>query len=104
MFWGKKDKRKDPKNNRVCGSQNNKASVNGGSSSDKDKQSQLIREEALAQASAARAHIGEDTLDKIAASMTKMQQSKMAQAKAQIQNSDPDRMLDEVMTMLRDKS
>lgn len=65
--------------------------------------SQKIREEALANARAARLSIGEDTLDKIAAAMTKKQQSVMEQAKGQIRNADPDKVLDELLFMLKNR-
>ena len=63
-------------------------------------ESQRIREEAMANARAARAQIGEDTLDKIAAAMTKKQQSATEQAKAQIKAADSDRVVDEILFML----
>tara|TARA_B100000780_G_scaffold278551_1_gene252488 strand:- start:2206 stop:2508 length:303 start_codon:yes stop_codon:yes gene_type:complete len=100
MFWSKdknkSDKQKKPKNN------------NKGLSGDKgvhqeQGRSQRIREEALANARSARAEIGEETLDKIAAMMTKKQQSSMEQAKRQIAEKDADRVADEILAMLDDK-
>ena len=66
----------------------------------RSKKSVKLREKALANAAAARAHIGEDVLDKIAEAMTKKQQSAMEQAKAQIADTDPDRVLDELKLLL----
>lgn len=59
-----------------------------------------IREQAMANATAAREHLGQDTIDRIAAKMTEMQKSNMAQARAKLENVDTDRMLDELKDML----
>ena len=66
-------------------------------------ESQRIREEALANARAAREHIGEETIQKIAAAMAKKQNSPMQKALRQIENADADRVADEIMYMLDDK-
>ena len=67
----------------------------------KAEHSKKIREEAMANVSAARAHIGEDTLDRIAEIMEqKKKNSAMEKAKAQIQEADPDKVLDELKWML----
>lgn len=83
MFWGKKDKDK------------------------KSKKAAQTREEVHAQAlenmRAARAHIGEETLEKIAAAMTAKQKSATEQAKRQIQESDPDKVLDELLLMMKER-
>ena len=79
------------------------ASCDGGvtkSSKGQSERSAKIRAQALANAQAARQQIGEDTLNKIAEAMTKKQQSATEQAKAQIKDSDPDRVLDELKFLL----
>ena len=63
-------------------------------------ESQRIREEALANARKAREHIGEDTIQKIAAAMAKKENNPMAIAKKQLQNADSDRVVDEILYML----
>lgn len=99
MFWFNKknsDKQKAQKTASGC---------EGGSSKDEQSsKSQRIREEALANARAARIAIGEETLDKIAAAMTKKQQSVMEQAKRQINTADPDKVLDELLYMMKNRS
>lgn len=62
-----------------------------------------LRAQALANAKAARAHIGEETLDKIAAAMHKKQKSAMEQAKRNIQNADAERVAAEILLMLEEK-
>ena len=59
-----------------------------------------LRAQALANAKAARVAIGEDTLNKIAAAMTKKQQSATEQAKRSIQNADAERVAIEILYML----
>ncbi|MEM7650584.1 MAG: hypothetical protein AAF204_00690 [Pseudomonadota bacterium] len=66
-------------------------------------ESQRIREEALANARAARENIGEDTIQKIAAAMAKKQNSPMERARAQLANADSDKIADEIMFLLDDK-
>ena len=82
MFWGKKDKKDTGKT---------------------PPRREDIQAQALANVRAARVHIGEETLDKIAAAMTQKQQSAMEQAKRQIQAADPDRVLDELMFMMKEE-
>ncbi len=69
----------------------------------KQEHSAQIRAEAMANMKAARAHIGEDTLDRIAAAMEKKQNSVMEQAKSQIASADADRVADEILWMLDEK-
>lgn len=75
----------------------------GSSGDEQASKSRRIREEALANARSARLAIGEETLDKIAAAMTRKQQSAMEQAKRQIHQSDPDKVLDELLMMMRNR-
>lgn len=96
MFWSKNtDKRKKKPGNKVSG-------CKGGSSTDEQCKSQRIRNEALAHMRQARATIGDETLDKIAALLEKKQNSALEQAKAAAAR-DPDRALDELMSMLRER-
>ena len=85
------DKRKKPKKLQAGCAEGNKS------------KSQRIREEALANARAAREHIGEDTIQKIAAAMAKKENNPMAKAQAQLQNADSDRVADEILYMLDDQ-
>ena len=66
-------------------------------------ESQRIREEALANARAAREHIGDETIQKIAAAMAKKENSPMAVATRQLENADSDKIADEIMWLLDDK-
>jgi len=62
-----------------------------------------LRTQALANARTARGHIGEETIQKIAAAMAKKQHNPMEKAKAQLANVDSDRITDELLYMLDDK-
>ncbi len=84
MFWSKKSKEKR-------------------AAAAKEKQGKKIRKQAMANANAARDNLGQDTIDKIAAKMTEMQKSNMAQAKASLEKVDTDKMLNELKNMLDDK-
>ena len=90
MFWSKKKKK----------SAKTKPKAQKPGETPDQARSRQIREQALANARAARAHIGEDTLDRIAAAMTKKQNSAMERAKSQINEADPDKVLDELLFML----
>ncbi len=93
MFWNKKNTSKS-------GKRNKKSCVGReGQSLSREE----IQAQALANARAARAQIGEDTIQKIAAAMTKKQQSAMEQAKRQIEGADVDRVLDELKFMMDNK-
>ena len=63
--------------------------------------SEEIRAQALENMQGARAHIGDETLQKIAALMTKKQQSAVEQAKREINAADTDKVLDEFKYMMR---
>ena len=96
MFWSKNkksDKRKKQKE--LQGS--------SGVHQNKSDKSQRIREEALANARKARAEIGEEALDKIAALMTKKQQSLIEQTKRKVAETDADRVAQEILIMMDDK-
>jgi hypothetical protein len=66
--------------------------------------SEAIRAQAMETARAARAAIGEDVLDRIAAAMTKKQRSATERARARIRDADADHVADELLTLLKDKS
>lgn len=103
MFWGKKDKNKKNKTKDKRAVSNRNAAGCVGKKKSHGRSREAIQAEAMANFSAARAHIGEDTLDKIAAAMTKKQQSAMERAKRDLENVDVDRMLDELKWMLDNK-
>ena len=90
MFW-KKKKGKD-----------------GGNSADSDPAvtAKASREQIIAQAkanmSAARAEIGDETLEKIKAAMMKKQASAIEQAKAQIRAADEGKVRDNIQFMMRE--
>ena len=102
MFGFGKNKKTDkrPKKSKEL-----QASCNRGVQQKKSKSQGLagddLRAQALANAKMARENIGEDVLDRIAEAMTKKQQSATEQAKAQINNADPDKVLDELLFMLK---
>jgi hypothetical protein len=64
------------------------------------------REEIIAKAkasmAAARAEIGDETLDKIREAMMKKQASAIEKAKAQIKAADPDKVRDNIQFMMRE--
>ena len=102
MFWSKNNKTKNKTDKRKH--QQKGAAGNKKSSVGKERGRGTSREEIQAQAmanfSAARQNIGEDTLDRIAAAMTKKQQSAMERAKRDIAGADVDKVLDELKWML----
>lgn len=108
MFGFGKNKDKTNQSPASSDQGNRKASVRGGTqgqSLGKKAESQglagdALRAQALANAKAARAAIGEETLDKIAAAMAKKQKSAMEQAKRNIQNADAERVALEILSML----
>lgn len=99
MFWGKKTKKKNQTKDKRAASKTSTAGCVG-SEKGRGQKREAIHAEAMANFSAARHHIGEDTLDRIAAAMTKKQQSAMERAKRDIATADTDRVLDELKWML----
>lgn len=99
MFWSKEkqtsDKQAKPSQKALHGDIGVQEKCNSNS--------QRIREDALANARLARAEIGAETLDKIAALMTKKQQSAIELAKADIARVDADRVAQEILWMLDQK-
>jgi len=100
MFWLNKNKTdntagKPGKNNNKAGSE-----TSVGKNAGQPPTSEEIRAQALANAKAARENIGEDTLRRIAAAMTKKQQSATEQAKARIADADADRVAQEILYMM----
>ncbi len=92
MFWSKKK----------AGSSKAPAGQKppSGASSKPLTQGELLRQQALAQARAARENLGEDTIARIVAAMEKKKNSPIEQAKAQIQNADAERVAIEILAML----
>ncbi|MCB1532077.1 MAG: hypothetical protein KDJ35_04315 [Alphaproteobacteria bacterium] len=86
MFWLSKEKKADK------------------AAKKKEAHSQKLREEALANARAARENIGDETLQRIAAAMTAKQQSNTEQAKRAIQNADAERVAQELLQMIKDNN
>ncbi|MCB1650863.1 MAG: hypothetical protein KDI46_02300 [Alphaproteobacteria bacterium] len=62
-----------------------------------------MRAQALENVRVARAHIGEDVLDRIAEAMARKQNSPMEQARARIQNTDPAKVALELKAMMEDR-
>ncbi len=87
MFWKKKDKGKKAKN----------AAAKDG----KPTREQIIAQ-AKANMSAARAEIGDETLEKIKAAMLKKQASAIEKAKAQIKAADQDKVRDNLRFMIQE--
>ena len=85
MFWSKKNKEKG-----------GKPAENAG----KPTREQIIAQ-AKANAAAARAEIGDETLEKIKAAMMKKQASALEQAKQQIKSADTDKVRDHIQHMIR---
>jgi hypothetical protein len=90
MFWKKKNTQKDGKSAK-------KSSADGG----KPTREQIIAQ-AKASMSAARAEIGDETLDKIKAAMMKKQASAIEKAKTQIRAADADKVRDNIQFMMRE--
>lgn len=100
MFWDKKNK---SKKNKTTDKRGKDVCVGKNKNEGHGLRGDALRAQAMANVRSARAHIGEDTLDKIAAAMTKKQQSSMEQAKRQIKGADVDKVLDELKFMLDSK-
>ncbi|MFN3700873.1 MAG: hypothetical protein ACK4VI_05035 [Alphaproteobacteria bacterium] len=102
MFWSKEKNNSDKQKKKPV--QGKALQVDSGVHQESaNSKSQRIREEALANARYARAEIGEETLNKIAALMTQKQQSNMEQAKRTIAEQEADRVAGEILLMLEDK-
>lgn len=65
--------------------------------------SAALRKEAMENARAARAAIGEDTLERIAAAMTKKQRSQTERARSRIRDRDADLVASELLDMIKDR-
>jgi len=109
MFWGKnknqKNKKpKDQKDKRGRSKKGEAANIGNSVGNKKGHGDRAeIQAQAMANFSAAREQIGEDTLNRIAAAMTKKQQSAMERAKRDIAGADVDKVLDELKWMLDNK-
>ena len=95
MFWSK-NKNADKQKKQEKELQGNSSGVRQNTS---DK-SQQLRQEALANARKARAEIGDEALNKIAAMMTKKQQSLIEQTKRKVAETDADRVAQEILLMI----
>lgn len=90
MFWKKKSGSKG-------GDKNAKPPEKGG----KPTREQIMAQ-AKANAAAARAEIGDETLEKIKEALLKKQQSAIEQAKAKIKAADQDKVRDHIQFMMRE--
>lgn len=96
MFWSKN------KNTDKQKKQNKQLQGDNGVHQNISDKSQRIRQEALANARKARAEIGDEALDKIAAMMTKKQQSIIEQTKQKVAETDADRVAQEILLIYED--
>lgn len=101
MFWGKKNSKNKKAKNKTSDKRNDESCV--GREEGQRLSREEIQAEALANSRSAREHIGEETLDKIAATMAKKQKSPTYQAQMQLKAADSGRVTDELKFMLRDK-
>ena len=90
MFWKKKDKAKDGK----------KATETAGKSGNPTREQILAQ--ARANAAAARAEIGDETLEKIKDALLKKQSTAIEQAKAQTTAADKDKVRDNIKFMMQE--
>ena len=81
----------------------NSAGNGGGEGGGKKPSREEIRAQALENARRARAAIGEETLQKIAAALRKKQQSDMEQARAKVESLDSGRVADNIKAMIGEK-
>lgn len=88
MFWKKKNKGKTPEKGK-----------DPGTSAGKPSREQILAQ-ARANAAAARAEIGDETLEKIKEALLKKQQSAIEQAKRQIKAADQDKVRDNIKFMM----
>lgn len=97
MFWGNKDKKKNKKTDKRA-----KKDMAGcvGSKSGQSSESEKIRAQALANLRGARENLGNDTIEKIAEMIKAKENSAIERAKRDIQNADPDKVLEELKWML----
>ena len=102
MFWKKSKKSQKGNKNKTADNRGDTSCV-GSNNEGHGLKGDALRAQAMANVRSARAHIGEETLDKIAAAMTKKQQSAMEKAKRDIQGADVDKVLDELKFMLDTK-
>ena len=103
MFW-RKDKKLKSKTSDKRGSLNKSKAGCVGKKEGHGQTREEIHAAAMANFSTARAHIGEDTLERIAAAMDKKQQSAMERAKRDIANADINKILDELKWMQDQKT
>lgn len=82
MFWSKK--KNSPKSNT-------------------QSKSDALRKQALDNARAAREALGDETIQRITAAMSGKKNSPVEQAKTHIQNTEDDKVVDEILWMLQNK-
>lgn len=99
MFWSKDKNKPDKQKGAVA----KKALQGNSGESPEHGKSQRIRQEALANARQARAEIGAEALDQIAALMTKKQQSIIEQTRAKVAQTDAERVAQEILLMLDER-
>ena len=97
MFWSKNKKQK------TQSKAGQKAASSKVSQAPAAAQSAALRAQALENARMARAHIGEDTIQKLAEAMTKKQESVIEQSKAQIAQQDARRVAEELLSMVDER-
>lgn len=90
MFWKKKSKGKDG------------AKATDSAKKPVSSKREQILAQARANAAAARAEIGDETLEKIKDALLKKQQSAIEQAKAQIRAADQDKVRDNIKFMMNE--
>lgn len=105
MVWFIKSKNKKGGDKRAVEGANRESSkanqsINEGSLRSQRPSSAEIRAQALANVRKAKEHLGEETIQKIAAAMQKKQQSAFEQAKSKIHQSDADRVAEEILAMM----
>lgn len=103
MFWGKKNSNDTKTKNKKSDKRSGKETSCVGRKEGQRLSREEIQAQALANSRLARENIGEETLERIAAAMTKKQQSAVEQSKLQIKSADDGRVMDELKFMLRDK-
>ena len=107
MFWGKdkKSKKQTPKKQ----TDKRGSSIKGkagcvGKNKGHSQTREAIHAEAMANFSSAKENIGEDTLERIAAAMSRKENSPMERARRELASVDTDKVLDELKWMLDQKT
>ncbi len=107
MFWGKDKKQSNKTSDKRSPSTKGKAAkerVCVGKNKGHGSKREAIHAQAMANFSSAKANIGEDTLDRIAAAMSRKENSPMERARRELASVDTDKVLDELKWMLDQKT